>query len=244
MNSSTINGLSSSVEHSIERVIISDFKRPDPDAISKLAQSYTGHVLDRQNKKGAMDPAIKPLSTGMRLCGPATTCSCPDLDVRRMAIDLAHPGDVLVIAAGGDCGRACFGDGTAMHMYHRGLAGVIIDGATRDAGRIRAMQFPTFAKCCTPRNYRYPTPDSLNFSADPTLLGANIPIICGGVIVNPGDVILADDDGAIVVPRDDVGLLSSDVLETMWKKDSERLRRLGQEYNVGERLRERGFAFR
>jgi len=233
-----------SAESDIQRLIITDFRRPTQEVISALTKCYTGHVLDYQDKKGAMNPMIKPLLPGMTLCGPAVTCSCPDLDVRRMAINLAQPGDVLVIAAGGDCSKACFGDGTAMHMYYKGLAGVVIDGATRDASRIRVMRFPTFARGCTPENYRYPTPDTLNFSADQNLIGVNIDIVCGGIIVHPGDVILADDDGVVVIPQDTASDLSINILKAMWKKDIERLERLDKEYEVIQKLLDRKFTIK
>src|SRR5437773_1331354 len=113
-------------------VIREHFQRPSKDVVDALAQCYTGFVLDRLGKVGAMRH-ISPLSPGMRVCGPATTCQGPDLTLRRMAIDLAMAGDVLVVAAGGNQAIACFGDGTARRMLLKGLQSAVIDGATRDA---------------------------------------------------------------------------------------------------------------
>jgi 4-hydroxy-4-methyl-2-oxoglutarate aldolase len=99
-----------------------------------------------------------------------------------MAIDLALPGDVLVVAAGGVTDYACFGDGTAQRMMLKGMAGAVVDGSTRDARFLRQLAFPTFVRGVTPRNYHYPV--SAEYGA------VNVSVVCGGVLVEPGDVIL------------------------------------------------------
>jgi 4-hydroxy-4-methyl-2-oxoglutarate aldolase len=161
-------------------------------AVRALSACYTGFVLDRLGKKGFMSPAMKPLAQGTRMCGTAITVLGAELEVRRMAINLAERGDVLVIAAGGVIDHACFGDATALRMQLKGMAGCVIDGSTRDAASLRAMKFPVFVKGVTARNYHYP------YGGDHGAV--NVPIVCDGVQVNPGDVVLGDDDGVLVVP--------------------------------------------
>lgn len=171
----------------------------------------------------------------MRVCGSAVTCEGPDLSLRRMGIDLAKDGDVLVVAAGGDTEKACFGDATALVMQHKGMSGIVIDGATRDVARLRQMNFPTFARSATPRNYTYP--------ADSLVGGVNVPVICAGVLVRPGDIILGDDDGVIVISFDDAVRIAPKIVDIMKKKDAEHRGRIGKPYNQDQQLKDRGYVF-
>ncbi len=173
-------------------VIKRTFDRSAAGAVRALSACYTGFVLDRLGKLGFMSPALKPLALGTRLCGLATTVLGAELEVRRMAINLAQPGDVLVIAAGGVTDYACFGDATALRMQLKGMAGCVIDGSTRDAASLRDMKFPIFVKGITARNYHYPYGGEHG--------AVNVPIVCDGVLVHPGDVVLGDDDGIAIVP--------------------------------------------
>jgi 4-hydroxy-4-methyl-2-oxoglutarate aldolase len=170
--------------------------------------------LDHLGKHGAMHVDIAPLSPGMRICGPATTSLGPDLTVRRMAIDLAAPHDVLVVAAGDVRDYACFGDGTARRMQLKGLVGAVIDGCVRDAAGLRRLRFPTFARGVTPRNYHYPASGQHG--------AVNVPVVCGGVLVCPGDVIVGDDDGVVVVPRAEADRLAREVHQHLLEERSER----------------------
>jgi 4-hydroxy-4-methyl-2-oxoglutarate aldolase len=117
---------------------------------------YTGLVLDHLGKHGCMTPEVKPVWSGASLCGPAITCLGTDWRIRSMAADLAEPGDVIVVAAGGVTEVACFGDMTATGWKSKGIEGVVIDGACRDVAGLRALGFPAFARAVTPRNFHYP----------------------------------------------------------------------------------------
>jgi regulator of RNase E activity RraA len=109
-----------------------------------------------------------------------------------MAVDLAQGGDVIVVAAGGIVERALCGDMSATRFQAKGIAGVVIDGATRDVRGTRELRFPIFARGVTPRSNHYP--QELDHGA------VNVPVVCGGVLVRPGDIIIGDDDGVVVVP--------------------------------------------
>lgn len=215
--------------------IIKQITRPDPNAIEVLSKCPAASILDVLGKHGAMAQGIKPLNWGMKLCGPAITCLGPDLTVRRMAIDVAQPGDVLVLAVDGLIDRACFGAYTAENMKHQGIAGVVIDGATRDAAQLREIGFPTFAKAVTPRNFSYPI--------DPDYGAVNVEVCCGGVIVRPGDVIVGDDDGVIVIPKEVAGELGPKVLSAMKAEENKWKQRIGKPFNVDEQLKARGYSF-
>ena len=138
-----------------------------------------------------MDPQVKPLAAGTTLCGPAVTVRIapPDGSAIYYAIDVATPGDVLVVDTGGDLQHACWGDGTSTAARVRGIQGVIIDGAATDVQAVRAMQFPVFCRTVSAL-----TTKALHLTGE-----VNAPIRCGGVSVAPGDLILADENGVVVV---------------------------------------------
>lgn len=220
----------------VQKRVVTRIERVDQATVDAYRAFYTGIVLDHLGKLGAMDTAIGPIAAGMRVVGPAVTSLGSDLTVRRMAIDLAQPGDVLVVAAGGAADYACFGDGTARRMQVKGISGAVIDGAVRDAAGLRALGFPTFARDITPRNFHYPS--GIDFGA------VNVAVVCGGVLVEPGDLIVGDDDGIVVVPRRLAGDLRG-AIDTELRAERA-LRDSWTEYppfGVADELRRRGYVF-
>jgi 4-hydroxy-4-methyl-2-oxoglutarate aldolase len=223
--------------HPQQGIVVQQIERPDPGLVERYSQLYSGIVLDHLGKLGTMYVDIGPVAPGMRMCGPAVTSLGPDLTVRRTAINLAEPGDVLVVAAGGVRDYACFGDGTARRMQVKGLAGAVIDGCTRDAAGIRALGFPTFALGTTARNYHYPAGG--DFGA------VNVDVACGGVLVRPGDVVFGDDDGVVVIPR----LVAPELIDSIEEAlASERAERGSwttyPPFPVEDEMRRRGYDFR
>lgn len=168
-------------QHPNQGVIRCKIDRPEVNSIKALIGIPSAVVSDCLGKMGVMHSSIKPLAPGMTICGSAITCLNPDYLLRKMAMDLSAKGDVLVIAAGGNIDHACFGDRTAKKLMLKGLSGVVIDGSTRDSSGIRKLGFPVFIKGITPRNYHYPY--------EPRHGGVNVDVICGGVLVSPGDLI-------------------------------------------------------
>jgi 4-hydroxy-4-methyl-2-oxoglutarate aldolase len=174
-------------------VIVTSVERPDSELIASCRALYTGLVLDHLGKHGCMTSDMKPAWSGASLCGPAITGLGADWRIRSAAADLAEPGDVIVIATGGGADVACFGDMTATGWQTKGIEGAVIDGACRDVAGLRALGFPVFARGVTPRNYHYPA--GLEHGA------VNVPVVCAGVLVEPGDIVIGDDDGVVVLPR-------------------------------------------
>jgi len=221
---------------SMQGVIKRSFERPSARVVSAISACYTGFVLDRLGKHGFMSPAMKPLSLGTRICGPATTVLGADLEVRRMAINLARAGDVLVIAAGGVTEFACFGDATALRMQLKGMAGCIIDGSTRDAASLRAMKFPMFVKGITARNYHYPYSGQHG--------AVNVPVVCDGVLVNAGDIVLGDDDGIVVIPAAEGLALAATIGKELEEEKAARAAMTEfKPYDIQDELRARGYRF-
>lgn len=219
------------------RVVVTTIERPTAETVAKYRNLYTGHVLDHLGKHGAMHPSIKPVFAGARVCGPAVTVLGPDWRLRFTAADIAQPGDIIVMTSG-STEHACFGDVTATRWKAKGIGGFVIDGGVRDIGGLRALEFPTFARNVTPRTFHYPA--GLDHGA------VNVPIACGGIVVNPGDMIVGDDDGVVVIPRAAAAAVADAALAYLAKETAKKAAFARGEIPIGiaaDELRERGYRF-
>jgi RraA family protein len=171
-----------------------DIPRPDRALFREFQNYATPDISDLLNRLYAMDPCIRCLTGSHHvLCGPACTVKLfpgDNLMVHK-ALDVAHPGDIVVVDAGGSTQNAVLGDLISTKARHREIAGFIVDGLIRDLPAILPLDFPVFARGVTPIGPLHRGPGEINF-----------PICCGGVVVNPGDIIVADAAGIIVVPRE------------------------------------------
>jgi regulator of RNase E activity RraA len=172
----------------------------------QLRPALLGHVVD----DGFVDQQIRPLSSGTLVIGTAITVKLPDGDLEALvpAVDLLEAGDVLVIDHGGRESLACWGELTSLAALQRGCVGVIVDGAVANAAELRGHGLPTFARGVAALGGR-----RLGRGG-----GVNVPVLCGGVAVHPGDLVVADDDGIVVVPParlDDVAALARPALARM-----------------------------
>lgn len=160
------------------------------DAYRSLPPATIGHVLN----DGFMDPAIRPVWKRVKLVGPAITVTLPanDNSLNREAIRQAEPGDVIVIVRTGGDQHACWGEMTSLNAKVKGVAGVIIDGCITDVVEIEDMGFAAFAKGTSAVLGRRVGKDG----------EINAPISCGGVVVHPGDLIVADDNGIVAMAPD------------------------------------------
>jgi 4-hydroxy-4-methyl-2-oxoglutarate aldolase len=174
-------------------VIVKNFERPDSNLVSAFSEIgvATIHECIGKETNNAMDYAIKPIERGMKLAGPAVTVDSflADNITVHVAMTLCKPGDILVVNGHGMPGVMFGGQMATQSMEHK-IGGIVVDGAVRDSQEIRKIGFPCFAKIISPIGSAKSTPGSIN-----------IPIHCGGVLVTPGDVIVGDDDGVVVVPR-------------------------------------------
>ena len=160
--------------------------------LRKVEAATVGHYLHDR----FMAPALKPVIEGPRIAGTAVTLSIPGADSTLLyyAMDRVRPGDVLVIDRAGDDRHACWGGFMAAVAKLRQIAGVVIDGQVTDPVEIRAQGVPTWARGVSPI-----TTKLLNLGG-----AFNLPVSCGGVVVNPGDAVLADDCGIVVLPPAEV----------------------------------------
>jgi RraA family protein len=164
------------------------------DLIARFAKLPTANVADAMDRLGAMDSRIKPVWSGATVVGRAYTVwtRAGDNKVLHEALRLAAPGDVLVVNGEGDESRALLGELMGERAKMNGLAGFVVDGAVRDAEVLGEIEMPVFARAVTPAG---------PFKHGPGKLGTTVAV--GGVAVTPGDLILGDSDGVVVVPQTD-----------------------------------------
>ncbi|MEZ5658699.1 MAG: RraA family protein [Burkholderiaceae bacterium] len=170
-----------------------DFERPDPLDVQAFRDLQSGFVVDALGGLGALDYRIKPIDpTRSALCGVVLTCDCGAADNLAVAAALAHakPGDVLIAATGGHMGCAVVGDLVLGMARNNGIAGFVTDGCVRDTRGIKEVGLPCFAAGVSPNS---PARNG------PGTVGA--PIVIGGVAIASGDVVIADEDGVVIVPR-------------------------------------------
>jgi 4-hydroxy-4-methyl-2-oxoglutarate aldolase len=171
------------------------FDRPDRALIKELSQFSSATIHEAQGRLGALDSAIKPVDHTMSLCGPAFTVRCAPRDniMLQVAISHAQPGDVIVVSAGAYTEAGSFGDVLANACVSRQLGGLITDTGVRDTAELRELGFPVFSLSV-----------SIKGTVKETIGPLCEPILIGGELVRPGDIMRADADGAVVVRREDL----------------------------------------
>lgn len=175
--------------------VITRYERPDLALVAELGQYSAAHIHEAQGRLGAVDPGIKPIDRDMTVCGSAYTVVCHPRDnlMLQVAISRAQPGDVLVVSSG-DQPAGQFGDVLANACQARGIAALVTDGGVRDTREIRELGFPVFSKFV-----------AIQGTVKESIGAINHPLVFGGQLVRPGDVIKADCDGVVVVRREDLG---------------------------------------
>jgi regulator of RNase E activity RraA len=170
-----------------------DFPRPARDVIERLGKLPAANIGDAMDRLGVADSAIQAIWPGARLAGPAFTVWTRPGDNKgiHQALQLARPGDVIVVAGGGDGSRALLGELIGERAINAGIGGFALDGAARDAEVLGGIGMPVFARATSPAG---------PYKDGPFRLGTAVAF--GGVPVLPGDVIVGDSDGIVVVPRE------------------------------------------
>jgi regulator of RNase E activity RraA len=173
--------------------VFNKIPRPDRELVSSFEGLPVANIADEMGRMFCLDALIRPMNKAPLLGTAFTVRARPgcNLMVHR-ALDMAQPGDVIVIEDQGDLTNAISGENMMLWAARRGLAGVVVDGAMRDADSIAQMRFPVYARGINPRGPHKSGPGEIN-----------VPVSCGGVVVNPGDVVVGDGDGVVVVPRQD-----------------------------------------
>lgn len=179
----------------VQYLIITDFERPDPALIERCKQTHVAVTGTRAGPRQIVDPAIKPLHPEWVVCGPAFTVRperTDDLLMGELAARYVKPGDVIVVDAGGRTDVAAWGAGMTRGAQDAGAAGVVVDGCTANGPLLLRYALPVFA--------RGTVAGASNRNDGPGWI--NVPVICGGVIVSPGDLVYGDLDGLCILPRE------------------------------------------
>jgi 4-hydroxy-4-methyl-2-oxoglutarate aldolase len=184
-----------------------NFPRPDASILKALAGAQTSHIADAMEGRGALDAAIKPIDRSRAaFIGTALTCETGPSDNLAIfgALAIAEPGDVIVAASDAFAGTAVIGDNLAMMARNRGVVALVTDGMVRDTPGVIAAGLPVFARGVTPNSC---------VRSGPGRIGQ--PIVCAGVAIDSGDVIIGDVDGVVAVPRQRLGSVVSRLAEVL-----------------------------